>query len=139
MAVFERTATFPANYASLQPIADFIIQATEEAGLDREKAYAVQLAVDEACSNIIDHAYGGEGRGDLHCRVTAEGQAFVVTLYDHGRRFDLDRVPKPRLKLPLRRVERRGVGVFLMRRMMDELHHTYQTDVGNILKMVKYR
>ncbi len=58
-----RTAKFPARYDSLESIGELSTQAATEAGFDANAAYEVQLAVDEAATNIIEHAYGGEGQG----------------------------------------------------------------------------
>ena len=57
-----RTAKFPASYDSLKSIGELSTQAAKEAGFDDNAVYEVQLAVDEAATNIIEHAYGGEGR-----------------------------------------------------------------------------
>ena len=66
-AVPSRTAMFPGRYGSLNEVVDFVTGAANAVGLDADGVNAVQLAVDEACSNIIDHAYGGEGRGEIEC------------------------------------------------------------------------
>lgn len=58
-----KTKTYPANYKSLATISQFIIEQAEDAGFSPKDVYAIQIAVDEACSNIIDHAYGGENLG----------------------------------------------------------------------------
>ena len=60
-AVSSRTAVFPGRYGSLDEVVDFVTGAAQAAGLDTDGVNAVQLAVDEACSNIIGHAYGGGG------------------------------------------------------------------------------
>jgi serine/threonine-protein kinase RsbW len=60
-----RITIFPAKFESLEGLREFAAQAAKDAGMDESETYAVKLAVDEACSNIIEHAYCGEGRGDI--------------------------------------------------------------------------
>lgn len=133
------TVVFPGRYDSLASISDFVSKAAVEAGLDDKDVYAVQLAVDEACCNIIDHAYQGEGRGDMQCSVEIGKGELTVRLSDRGKPFDLDAVPPPTLNKPIEELKSRGVGLFLIRKMMDNVHYEYDPKYGNVLTMVKRR
>jgi serine/threonine-protein kinase RsbW len=93
--------------------------------------------VDEACCNIIDHAYGGEDQGDMQCTVRVREGELTVMLQDHGRPFNPDKVPKPIFNVPLQKLKRRGVGFYLMHKMVDELHYEPSPDRGNLLTLVK--
>jgi serine/threonine-protein kinase RsbW len=133
----ERKLTFPGRFDSLAAISDFVRRAAEAAGLDERAVYAVQLAVDEASTNVIEHSYGGEGRGqiEISCGINTDG--LTVTLRDHGPRFDPERVPSPNLHDSLEERDGRGLGLFLMRQLMDEVRFDFASDAGNILTMVK--
>lgn len=133
------TVKFPGRYDILESICDYVGRAAKEAGLDKKAIYAVQLAVDEACCNIIDHAYGGEGVGELDCSVDVENGEITIVLCDHGRPFNPDIIPTPQLNAPLDKVKPRGVGLYLIRRMMDKVHYESTPDAGNVLTMVKRR
>ena len=61
------TAAFQASYKNLAEINLFVTRAAEAAGLTEGAIYAVQRAVDEACSNIIEHAYQGNEGGEIDC------------------------------------------------------------------------
>jgi serine/threonine-protein kinase RsbW len=134
-----RDKTFPGRYDSLASISEFVAQAARAAGLTEHAVYAVQLAVDEACCNIIDHAYGGEGRGDIRCSVDIGKGQLTVVLRDRGRPFDPAKVPPPVLNRPLKRVKPRGVGLYLMRKMMDEVRYEPSQRGENVWIMVKRR
>ncbi len=133
-----RKATFPGRYESLAKIAEFVIQAAKDAGMDDKAIYAVQLAVDEACSNIIEHAYGGEDKGDIECICEDSDNVLKVTLRDKAPCFDLDGVPDPILDVPLEKRKVGGLGIFLMRKMMDEVHYK-TTAEGNEMTLVKVK
>lgn len=128
---------FPGIYSSLGKIASFVTQQSRAAGLNESEAYQVQLAVDEACSNIIEHAYGGEGIGDIavECHVS-KGQIEVI-LQDHGKKFDPDGLPEPQIGVSLEKLRSRGAGVFLMRKVMDVVEFDFSRTGTTILRMVK--
>jgi serine/threonine-protein kinase RsbW len=134
-----KTITVPGRYKNLVKIADLVRQAAQEAGLDDIGIYAVETAVEEACANIIEHAYGGEGRGEIVCSCSVEDAGLVVQLRDHGRPFHPDEVPTPDVHAPLKKRRPHGLGVFIMRKWMDEVHFEFNPETGNLLTMVKRR
>lgn len=106
-------------------------------GLDEHKTYQVDLAVDEACCNIIDHAYGGEGVGEMQVSVETKPDKLTVILVDRGRPFDPSKVPDPKLGVPLEQVKRRGAGFYLIRKIIDELHYERTPQGSNVMVLVK--
>jgi serine/threonine-protein kinase RsbW len=133
----EQKLTFPGRYDSLAAISEFVTQAAEAADLDERAIYAVQLAVDEASTNVIEHAYGGEGRGEIEITCSINSDGLTVTLRDHGSPFDPERVPPPDLAASLEERDAGGLGLNLMRRLMDEVHFHSAPDSGNVLTLVK--
>jgi serine/threonine-protein kinase RsbW len=132
-----RTETFPGRFDSLEKIGEFVIEAAHAAGLDQAAIYAVQLAVDEACSNIIDHAYGGEGKGDIECSCDIQPDHLKIILRDKGKPFNPAHISSPKLNVPIEKLKPRGVGLYLMRKMMDEVHYETTPDQGNTWVMIK--
>lgn len=132
-----RTATFPGEYKSLEKISEFVVEAAHQAGLDSHETYQVDLAVDEACCNIIDHAYGGEGLGEMQISVEIKPDKLTVILVDRGQPFDPSKVPEPKLDIPLEQVKRRGAGFYLIRKIIDELHYERTPQGKNIMVLVK--
>jgi serine/threonine-protein kinase RsbW len=133
-----RTRTFPGRFDSLDAIRDFAAEAAESAGLGKDAAYEVQLAVDEACSNIIEHAYGGEGLGDIECTCLIQPGKLTVKLHDRGETFDPSCVPQPDLECALEQRQTGGLGLVLMYKLMDEIYFD-PDDSGNTLTLVKFR
>ena len=129
---------FPGRFDSLAAISELVTRAAEATGLGARAVYAVQLAVDEACSNIIEHAYGGAGHGDIECTCRINDDGLTVVLRDHGCPFDPTSVPEPSLHVCLEDCKGSGLGLHFMRKLMDEVHFAL-TDSGNVLTMVKRR
>ena len=132
-----QTLTFPGQFDSLAAICDFVTRAAEAADLDARAVYAVQVAVDEACSNIIEHAYGGEGHGDVECTCRIHDDGLTVVLRDHGQPFDPTGVPEPDLQADLEDRSLGGLGLYFVRKLMDEVHFEFAPDTGNVLTLVK--
>ena len=132
-----RTATFPGEYKSLEKISEFVVEAARQAGFNEHETYQVDLAVDEACCNIIDHAYGGEGLGEMQISVEIKPDKLTVILVDRGRPFDPSKVPEPKLDVPLEQVKRRGAGFYLIRKIIDELHYERTPQGSNVMMLVK--
>lgn len=133
------TLTFPGRYESLAKIAEFVEKHAQQAGLDESASYAIQLAVDEACSNIIEHAYGGENVGEIQCTCKVTQKGLTVILRDQGQPFEPESVPSPDPNLPLEKVKPRGAGLYLIRNLMDEVTFKFTREAGNVLTLVKRR
>ncbi|MGB8253550.1 MAG: ATP-binding protein, partial [Anaerolineaceae bacterium] len=101
-------AVFPGRYENLEKICDLVTDQAIQAGFDDTAVYAIQTAVDEACSNIIEHAYGGENRGNIDVSIDTENQCITVRLVDHGKPFDPNNIPEPDINGSLRQREAHG-------------------------------
>ena len=115
------TRNFPGNFKSLAPISDFVVAEAEAAGFSPNDVYAIQTAVDEACANIIDHAYGGEDIGDIQISIRTLENGLQIILRDNGEPFNPDE------------------GVFFMRKLMDEVKFCFSSQRGNTLTLIKYK
>jgi serine/threonine-protein kinase RsbW len=133
------TKTFPGNYKSLEAISMYIIQYAESIGFTPAEVYAIQTAVDEACANIIDHAYGGENLGEIHITLKEIQQGLRIIINDNGEPFDPDEVPHPDIISPLEIRKERGLGIFFMRQLMDKVIFKFSQTHGNTLTMMKYK
>ena len=102
----------------MDTIRGFASRAARDAGMDDSETYAVELAVDEACTNIIEHAYQGESRGEIECTCDSNDTCLTVVLRDHGKPFDPSTVRLPDLDANIDDRVVGGLGVFL-----DEAAH----------------
>lgn len=128
---------FIAKFEHLDEIRDFVGKIAREGGFSDKDIYNIQLATDEAASNIIEHAYEGVSNGilDLSCGMAGDGITIILT--DYGESFDPSVVPMPNLKADLSERKIGGLGIFLMRKLMDEVHYEPRKNKSNILTMRK--
>jgi len=129
---------FPGNYKNLETISEFVIGQAEQADFSPSAVYAIQTAVDEACANIIDHAYGGENLGEIAIQIEKIKKGLRIILWDQGEPFNPDDVPEPDITSPLEIRKERGLGIFFMRKLMDEVTFSFSESKGNKLTLIKY-
>lgn len=134
-----KTRTYPANYKSLAVISQFIVKQAEETGFSPSEIYGIQTAVDEACSNIIDHAYGGENLGEITIRVKQFAKKIQIIIVDQGDPFIPEDIPEPDITSPLEIRKERGLGIFFMRNLMNKVLFDFSETEGNTLTLVKYK
>lgn len=132
------TLTVSSSLEALSEISDFVVQEARAAGMDDHAVWEVQLAVDEAATNIILHAYGDHDlEGPVVVRTELKDGEFVVYLRDNGARFDPAAVPKPDLTSPVEERQTGGLGLYLMRKLMDRVDFEFESSGSNMLTMAK--
>lgn len=139
MVICEDKAVFPGYYSSLVKIAEFVKQASLAAGFDSAAAYHIELALDEAVTNVIEHAYGGEGIGEIEVGYSVDPRRLTFLIVDHGKPFKPAEIEKPDIKAPLSSRSGHGLGLFLVNRLMDEVQFEFNLGSGNKLTLIKYR
>jgi len=138
--VKESCITVPGRFESLAQIAEFVQSAVRAAGWDDDENFRIQMAVDEACSNIIEHAYGPHHLGsiDIACCVQDQGD-LVIKIRDSGQPFNPAQVPDPPIGTSLDELPEGGLGLYFMRKLMDEVKFRFDERGGNELTMIKRR
>lgn len=125
-----------AEPSDLVDIRRFVEETGRDMGMDEASIYALELAVDEACTNVIMHAYDGRG-GRLEIKIETVDDWVQVVIRDWGEAFDPDSIPPPDIEAPLEQRPVGGVGMFLMRQMMDRVDFRFSETGGNTLTMAK--
>jgi serine/threonine-protein kinase RsbW len=132
--------TIPGHYDRIREACDFVVAGAESAGFDPDEVFRIQLACDEACTNIIEHAYGAEGVGEIQVSWENEKGAFVIELRDNGRPFAPKEVKSPTIPNDVNDLDNLkvgGLGLHFMRTLMDEVKFSFNEN-GNHLLMIKY-
>jgi serine/threonine-protein kinase RsbW len=109
---------------NLSEIRDFVSNCTHKAGIDADTAENIILAVDEACTNIIKHAYKLSPEGEIIIKIDYDEDKFNITIIDYGKSFEPDKVPLPDLQKYYREHKVGGLGMYLMKSLMDDVKYT---------------
>ncbi|BBM81777.1 ATP-binding protein [Candidatus Uabimicrobium amorphum] len=131
----EITIIFPSDTNYLSKIRDFIMSFTK-ATFDDQQRDSITMAVDEACSNAIEHAHHFDRNKKIHMSVLINEEFFSITITDSGVNTFSEHLVQPdddQIKK-----SGRGMGLILMRRMMDEVNIRKTETNGTSISLVKY-
>ena len=96
---------------NLSQIRDFVSEKALEAGLPVSAVEKIMLAVDEACTNIIKHAYKSSPEGEIILNVNYDDEKFTITIIDYGKSFNPETIPLPDLQKYYREHKVGGLGI----------------------------
>ena len=122
---------------TLAEISDFVVSVADKWDIGDTALFAMQMAVDEACANVIEHAYGGSADGTICVTLRAESGDAIITIRDRGHPFDPSGVPRPDPTAPLEKRGEGALGLYLMERLMDSVAFHFDAVEGNTLIMKK--
>ena len=109
---------------NLSLIRDFVSEKALDAGLPVAAVEKIMLAVDEACTNIIKHAYKSSPEGEILLNVDYDDEKFTITIIDYGKSFNPANIPQPDLQKYYREHKVGGLGIYLMKSLMDDVKYT---------------
>jgi len=125
----------PAELDQLPAFLGYIRRMAETAGLPEERAVRLELAVEEALANVCGYAYADRARaGTVLCRIELRPEGMAVEIVDEGAPFDPLARPDPDTTLDLDRREPGGLGIFLVKRLVDALAYRREGE-GNVLRI----
>ena len=109
-----------------------------EAGLKEDIVEQVKIAVDEACTNVIKHAYRNEPAHQIDITIIIDTDHFTIRIRDEGESFRPDRYRSPDIYESVKRRKSGGYGVHIMRRLMDHVEYRTQGKVNEVF-LTKFR
>ena len=109
---------------NLSKIRDFVSENALNAGIPMATVEDIMLAVDEACTNIIKHAYKLSPDGEILLNIAYDENKFTIIIIDYGRSFEPETVPLPDLQKYYREHKVGGLGIYLMKSLMDDVKYT---------------
>ena len=129
------------DLATLAQVRDLVANAVKKGGFAPQYLNRLQIAVDEAVTNIIEHGYDGKPRGAAHIQISASvsPDEFRIVVIDQGTAFDPNTIGDIEIDQHVAAGQAGGLGVFLMRKIMDVVDYHYETGKRNRLLLVKYR
>ena len=106
----------------------------EQLGLPMSTVFQLNLALEEAFVNVVDYAYPGKNGMPVQLNMDGKGETLIFTLIDEGEPFDPTTLEAPDTSLPAEERPIGGLGVFLVKQIMDEVRYERQ-GTRNILTM----
>jgi serine/threonine-protein kinase RsbW len=127
----------PGTLENLPAFVDFVREACERAGADASACFALRLAVEEVCTNLIRHGYAGRDPGPIEVMFHAEPRQLVVTITDFAPPFSPGSAPSPDLDSGWRERPLGGLGWHLVKTVVDHVRYEAGAVAGNRLTLVK--
>ncbi len=123
---------------NLTKVRRFVSQFLVERGLSGEEVDEIKLAIDEAVTNIIEHAYQFQKGKKIYIQLKLDGNRFYASLHDRGGSFAWEKVPEPDLEKYVVEERDGGLGVFLIKNLMDRVTYRHKEGGYNEMVMVKH-
>lgn len=130
---------FPSDSKFLDMLHNLTKAVAESTGFDSRESDSIAVAVDEATTNVIQHAYDGDAGKEIEIRFDPEGDSLDIVILHTGKAIDA--VPVPELNLDHLVAEHRkgGLGLYIMREVMDRVDYRQTNSGENMCVMVRYK
>jgi serine/threonine-protein kinase RsbW len=123
---------------NLSKIRNFVKSNAALSGIDSETIGKIVLATDEACTNVIKHAYKYSPNGEIIIDIKFSRAKLFISITDKGSHFNSTIIPEPDLKEYYKQRKVGGLGMFLMKKLMDEVVYKVLDDNKNQVILIKY-
>lgn len=139
MASFEHTFSLhvPSSTENLVMIREFVSSIGAKAGLPPNEVANLELAVDEACANVIEHAYLSDTTKEVSVKALLDDSSIEITVIDTGMSFDPNSVEQEELDRLASARKSGGLGMRIIKTFMDEVHYEMIPGEKNELRMIK--
>ncbi len=126
----------PAEELELLTIKDFVQRVCDSAGCSQKETSGIKLAIDEACTNIIRHAYKGKTDGKIRMDMGIGLDDLKTKITDYGKPFDFKGIKDPDLNQYVDIGKKGGLGIWLIRKVMSRVTYKAYPDRN---ELVMYR
>lgn len=134
---FHLKFTVPGENKELAAIRDRVEQQSAKMNLSEEEAYQIVSAVDETCTNIIRHAYR-DNEGEIEISLKVDAEKFEIEITDKGILFDSTKHIPQSIDQEAIAKQKGGLGLFIIKKTMDDLDYRFTMQGENKLRLVKY-
>lgn len=121
-----------ASTEHLAEVRDFVAKHATDFGFAQQDVADIRLAVDEAYTNIIKHAYKNNNTKSVDIKLGYNEDKFWIALLDTGDAFDPQNYSKPDVRQKIKDKKRGGVGVYLIRKLMDDVKYNTKGSTNEI-------
>jgi serine/threonine-protein kinase RsbW len=134
----------PGHGKSLRQIRVIITDLSRQIGFQEDEVAKIEMSVDEACANVVEHAYDQsrdwilKDNPKIELHIHTENDRLIIQIQDHGQGFDFAAYRPTNIIERIRAMRSGGYGIAIMRQFMDEVEYTSDPETGNTLRLVKY-
>lgn len=129
--------TLPAIIENVEKVTDFVNAELDKINCPAKTKAEIDVAIDELFSNIAKYAYDSkEGNATVKVEVSESQRVADITFIDDGLPFNPLQKADPNVKLDLDEREVGGLGIFMVKKKMDNIEYEYKNN-QNILKITK--
>jgi len=128
----------PGQTDNLELIRLFVATVADRAGFEADDVSKIELAVDEACANVIKHAYSKDTKKPIDIVIELDYKKLTIIITDHGKGFDVKKITRQDVKEYIAEMRVGGLGIYLMKALMDEVELNSKPGVKTQVRMVKY-
>lgn len=135
----------PGHGSYLAYIRTLVADLARKIGFPEEEVAKIEMAVDEACSNVVEHAYAAKKEWqwkhrhpEIRLDVRVEDNKLIIEINDHGQKFDFTAYRPDTIEKRVEEMKTGGYGIQIMRQFMDEVQYHSSAAEGNTLRLVKY-
>ena len=132
----EKKLVIKNDISEISKLATFIGELSEELNFTPELNFNLNLVLEEAVSNVILYAYSKEVQKEINLLANISDNNLIFVLTDSGKEFDPTKVPNADVTLSAEEREIGGLGIFLIRQIMDTVEYQ-RIDGKNVLTMRK--
>ena len=135
----------PGHGSYLSYIRTLVGDLARKVGFPEDDVAKIEMAVDEACSNVVKHAYSPKKKWcwqhrhpEIRLNVRVVSNQLIIEINDHGQNFDFTAYRPDSIDERLKAMRTDGYGISIMRQFMDEVAYNSNNTTGNTLRLVKY-
>ncbi len=139
MAAIERKFTLkvPSSTENLALIREFVTSVGKQARMEDADISQLELAVDEACANVIEHAYDHDISKEVMIRAIFDEAEVRISVIDTGHGFDPNKLKSESVEQLVSQRKSGGLGIRLIKTLMDEVSYEIVPGQKNELHMTK--
>ncbi len=131
------SASFLASLNNLDEVRKFVAEVLKQLSLSDEDKDHIILAVDEAFTNSVRHAYQNSEKGIIDIKIAVSSTKIKISIIDYGKGFDPEKVEKKDITAYVKKMKRGGLGLFLIKSFMDKVDYKINPGIKNEIIMIK--
>ena len=129
----------PAYPEYLELVREFILHVPLMNSISGRERYKIVMALEEACENIISHAYSkNDSDKDIKIIIEFDSKKLSITVIDKGRGFSRDKGIEKKIGEKTTELKIGGLGLYIIENLMDSIDYSINPGVENKVRMIKY-